>query len=106
MKKVLFLIVIILMITGCNPSKNKIGKIVVVSMQSTFDTNQNFKDYNLKVGAIEVSKKTNTEYLGLVDIYLGQERHQVSVNIDVDGENITWKTGNGELLFLTPKASS
>ena len=103
MKKLLFLILMALMITGCSLSKEEIGKTVTTSMQEKFDTDKTFKKYHLKVGNIQVFKETNTEYSGLVSLYLGQEKHQVYVNINVDGKNVMWRTENGAFLFLAQK---
>lgn len=103
MKKILFLIVMILMITGCNLSKEEIGKTVTASMQEKFDTDQAFKRYHLKVGNIQLFKQTNTEYSGLVSLYLGQEKHQIYVIINIDGKNVMWRTENGAFLFLAQR---
>ena len=106
MKKLLFLIVIVLMITGCSLSKGEIEKTVTTSMQEKFDNDENFKKYHLKVGDIEILKITKGKYSGFLDVYIEQEKYLVPVDINVDGQDVTWKTSNGAFLFLCQKKAS
>ena len=100
MKKFLFLIVMVLMVTGCGLSKEEIGKTVTTSIQEKFDNDKKIKKYNLKVKDIEILKKTKNEYSGFVSVYLKQEKYLISVDINIDGEDIMWKIENGALFFL------
>ena len=89
----------IALITGCGQSKEVIGETVKKSMQQTFDTTPEYKNYGLKVEKVMVIKNGDA-YKGMATIKYKGFNRDVGVVINVDGENIMWEAPPGSFLFL------
>ena len=98
--QILAIMMIVAMISGCGPSTDDIGEVVKTSMQETFDSDSNLKKYNLNVDSIQVIKKGENVYKGLVSVMYKGSPHNVMVEILVDGDNIMWEASPGSFMFI------
>ena len=90
-------------ISGCGLSKEEISETVQSSMQNTFDTDPEFKKWNMEVLNVQVFKQGDNNYKGLANIAFDGTSHDVVLQIAVDGENVMWEAPAGSFLFVAQK---
>jgi hypothetical protein len=84
-------------------SKEQIGETTKMSMQQTFDTNSQFKEWQLKVTDVQVLKQGENQYQGIAKVVHDGTTHDVPVDLTVDGLNVIWTTDPGAFLFVAQK---
>jgi hypothetical protein len=92
-RKTLLIIVVVLVVLsafGCEKSKGRIAKTVVVSIQKTFSSDPFYIEHNLKITGLKVEKISKDTYKGIATIEYAEELHEVPVDISVNGAEITW----------------
>ena len=93
----------LMLLMGCGTSTEQIGQTVMISMQDKFETDDQFKDYNLTVKKVHVFKNGENAYKGLVTVEMDDSQHDVSVDIHTDGENVMWEAQPGAFMFIAQK---
>lgn len=88
---------------GCGLSKEQIGETVKASMQQTFDTDAQFKDWHLAVNEVQILKQGDNQYQGLAKITYKGESHDVPVEVTADGKNVMWQVRPGGFAFVAQK---
>jgi len=106
MSKIINIIFILALIVlaGCTPSDEEIAETVTSSMQETFNTDSNFQAYDLKVKSIQVFKKDDNNYKGLVDIVYKNTSHSITIDILINDDNIMWEAPSGSFMFIAQDA--
>ena len=92
------------MILGsCGLSKGQISEIVKTSMQEKFNSDYQFKDWNLTVIGVQIISKGGSQYQGIARITHEGTSHAIPVEITVDGNNVMWKSAPGAFMFVAQK---
>jgi len=86
--------------TSCGKSISDIEQMVAVSMQETFDTDPDFKTFNIKVEEVSVVKSEGNKYEGIATVDYKGTLHNVSIRVTVGDDNLIWKTDKGAFMFL------
>ncbi len=92
-RKILLMLLVVLVLLsafGCEKSKGRIAKTVVVSIQKTFSSDPLYIEQNLKITGLKVKKIAKDTYKGIASIEYADELHEVPVDITVNGAEITW----------------
>jgi phosphotransferase system glucose/maltose/N-acetylglucosamine-specific IIC component len=84
-------------------SKEQIGETTTMSMQQAFDTDAQFKEWQLTVTDVQVLKQGENRYQGIAKVVHDGTTHDVPVDLTVDGLNVMWKTDQGAFLFVAQK---
>ena len=98
--KFLPIVLLSFLIFSCGLSTDSIAGTVKDSMQETFDEDDFFKEYNLKVKDVKVIHVDGNKYKGFVVIDYLYRSHDVSVEILSDGSIVSWEAPPGEFLFI------
>jgi len=95
------------MLIGCDPAPEDIAQQVSDSMQNKFESDTEYKKYQIKVLKVIVVKETGNKYKGMATVKTrnGPER-QISLQVTADGKNMMWQTENGAFLFLAQETLS
>ncbi len=101
--KMVIAISIAVFLVGCGMSKEQIAETTKVSMQQTFDTNAQLKEWQLKVTDVQVLKQGENRYQGIAKVVHDGTTHDVPVDITVDGSDVMWKTDQGAFFFVAQK---
>ncbi len=101
MKRIIAGLLFAFALIGCVPN---IEETVKTSMQETFNTDANFKRYNLTVTEVLVANKGGNSYKGMATVMYKGEAHKVPVDITADGSRVIWQTEPGALLFIEQDA--
>lgn len=97
----------IIVLLGCGPSTDDIGRTVSLSMQEKFNSDPQFRDLHLTVQSVTVVHSSGNVYQGIAEVSSHGVTHEVMVKITSDGENTMWETEPGALLvFLSDRSSS
>lgn len=91
---------VLMTLVGCGLSKEQIGETAKTSMQQTFDTDPQFKEWHLSVTSILVLKQSENLYQGIAKVTHNGTSHDVPVEITVDGAHVLWKTQPGAFMFV------
>ena len=94
---------LIIVATGCGLSNEKISETVKTSMQNTFNTNSQFKEWNMMVTSVQVLKQGGNNFKGIAKIMHEGTSHDVSIEITVDGNNVMWEARPGSFMFVAQK---
>ena len=103
MKKLFCALAVALALAGCGMSNEEIATTVRQSMQSKFDGDAQFKTYEFKVENVQVLKQTENQYQGIAKILYSGDRHDVPVQVTVDGKSVMWSAQPGVFLFVAQK---
>ena len=101
--RIIVSMMIVVIISGCGLSPEAIGETVRESMQEKFNTDSDFKEHDLMVDSVQLSKKGDNSYKGLVAVIYKQSAYDVTVEILVDGENVLWEAAPGSFHFIAQK---
>ena len=96
-------LLLVVMVAGCGLSKDDIAATVKTSMQQTFDSDPQFRDWHLRVTGVQVLRKGGNQYQGMAKITYEGTSHDVPVEITVDGRDVMWQTAPGAFLFVVQK---
>lgn len=91
------------LLVGCGQSTDQIGETVKTSMQQKFDSDTQFKKWNLSVTSVQVLKQGAHRYIGMVTVVHEGESHDVPVEITADGSNLMWQVQPGAFMFVAQK---
>jgi len=97
---VLVLLAISLFISGCGPSIDVLSEQVRNSMQQHFDTNEQFKSYEMKVEKVTLIHEQDKKYKGAASVVLDGKTHDVMISVTADGNNLIWEAPPGSLMFI------
>jgi ABC-type uncharacterized transport system auxiliary subunit len=67
------------LLIGCGLSTNQIGETVKTSMQQTFNSNSQFKEWNLTVTRVQVLKQGQNRYHDITKVMHEGESHDIPV---------------------------
>ena len=101
--RIVALILVISLVAGCGLSNEDIGEAVKTSMQETFNSNPQFKEWNLTVSSVQVLKQGGNNYKGLATIMYEGTSHDVPIQITVDGNSVMWEAAPGSFMFVAQK---
>lgn len=100
MKRLLAILAVSLVLSGCGPSLKDVESQARESMQNYMDTDASMSGYSVKVDAVEAIKENGNTYRGIARVQVGGEEYPVSVSIVADGDNLMWSTERGAFMFL------
>lgn len=89
-----------LLLSGCNPSADKVAEMVRESVQETLTTNPSYKEYGLNVKSVAVIHESDRRYQGLVTVYLDGAEYKFPVSITADNDSVIWKSEPGAFSFI------
>jgi hypothetical protein len=92
------------LLIGCGLTNDQISETVKTSMQHSFDSDAQFKEYHLTVSKVQVVNESGNKYRGIATVIYDQESHNVPVEITADGTNVLWQTQQGAFLFIAQKS--
>ena len=101
MKRIIAGLLLSIALIGCGPN---IEETVKTSMQETFNTDANFKEYNLTVTEVAVVNNSGNSYKGIATVMYKGNPYKVSVAITADGSRVLWQTEPGAMHFLSRDA--
>jgi len=101
--RLVLMVLLVVIVSGCGLSKDQIGETVKTSMQEKFDSDPQFKDWHLTVTGVQVLSKGGNQYQGIAKITYESTSHDVSVEITADGKNVMWQTAPGAFTFVFQK---
>ncbi|VTU36138.1 OB-fold protein [Variovorax sp. PBL-E5] len=104
MKRLFWTLAIVLALGGCGMSKDEVSATVKQSMQRKLDDDPAFKEFKLKVGAVDVLKQSDHSYKGIAHVQFDGEMQEIPVDIIVDGDSVAWNTGPGAFMFTARRA--
>jgi signal peptidase I len=87
-------------VVGCSMSTDQIGETVKGSMQKTFDSDAQFKEWHLTVSRVQVLKQGDNRYQGIATVIHEGTPHDVPIDITADGSNVMWKTEPAAFAFV------
>jgi hypothetical protein len=102
MKRIIAGLLLSFALIGCDTSS--IEETVKSSMQETFNTDANFKGYNLKVKEVLVVNNAGNSYKGMATVIYKGKDYKVPVDITSDGSRVMWQTEPGSMLFIVQDA--
>ncbi len=91
-------------LAGCGPSPEKISEIVKTSMRQKFNTDPQFKDYQLEIEHVQVLKEGENRYQGIARVRHEGDVHDVPIHVTADGDNVMWRTDQGAFFFVAQEA--
>lgn len=100
LRNALVLLMLVLIIQGCKPSKDWIAETTRQSIEETLRKDESFKDYEVAVQSVTVVQESDGKYQGLVKITLDNKEYTFPVVIIADRDNAIWRTEAGALSFL------
>jgi uncharacterized protein YecT (DUF1311 family) len=92
-----------LVLAGCGMSREQIAESTTHSMQETFDSKPEMKDWHLTVTSVQVVKLGDNRYRGDAKVVFEGESNDVMIDITTDGKNIAWSTSPSAFLFVEEK---
>jgi hypothetical protein len=102
MKRIIVGLLICFALIGCDTVN--IEESVKTSMQETFNTDADFKEYNLEVTEVLIVNNGGNSYKGMATIMYKGNAHKVPVEVTYDGSRVMWQTEPGALLFIAQDA--
>jgi len=97
----------IIVLLGCGPSTDDVGRTVSLSMQEKFNSDAQLRDLHLTVQSVTVVHSSGNAYQGIAEVSSHGVTHEVMVKITADGENTMWETDPGAfLVFFSDHSSS
>jgi len=102
MKKtqIVFVITLIFLIGACGQSVEDISKSVKTSMMETFDSDNDFKEYNLIVNSVDVSKIDKISYKGTASVSYNEKTYNVPIRIKIEDDVVSWESSRGAFDFI------
>jgi VCBS repeat-containing protein len=91
------------LLVGCGMSTEQIGEAVKTSMQQKFDSDSQFKKWNLSVTMVQVLKQSENRFQGIATVVHEGTSHEVPVEITADDSNIIWQVQPGAFMFIGQK---
>ena len=98
-----FSVLSVALLVGCGPSAESIGETVKISMQQKFDSDTQFREWNLSVARVQVLKQDENRYQGIATVLHEGESHDVPVEITADGSDVIWQAPPGAFMFVAQK---
>ncbi|MGY3887483.1 hypothetical protein [Aeromonas aquatica] len=98
--RILSLLVVSLIMSGCGPSIDALSETVRNSMQQQFDTNEQFKSYGLKAEKVTLIHEQDKKYKGAASVVLNGKAHEVIISVTADGNNVIWEAPPGSFMFI------
>lgn len=93
----------ILIFGGLSLQKSHATSTVKESLQTQFDADEKYKEYQLKVGEVRLIRKSLFSFDGLASVNMDGENHNVRLDVTMDGMSIYWETQPFALGFLAKK---
>jgi len=87
-------------LVACRADTDDIGRQVTSMLQSSLDTDAQFKDFHLKALKVEVVRVQGNEYRGMATVRDYGGDHPVPVKITYDGSKILYETEPGAFAFV------
>jgi len=98
--RIIPLILIFFFLEGCGPSNHDISESVKASMQQNFNSNPQFSKWHMTVAGVQVFKQGDNSYKGIATIMREGTKHDIPIQITIDGNNIMWEASPGSFTFL------
>ena len=92
-----------LTLAGCGMSREQVAASTTRSMQETFNSKPDMKDWHLTVTSVQVVKLDNNRYRGDAKVVFEGETNDVMLDITADGENIAWSASPFAFQFVEEK---
>lgn len=87
--------------TRRGPSLSEMSAEIKRSTQNSFDTDDNYRDYRIKVQKVNLVDVGRNSYKAYVDIkYLNGKERTVSADVHVNNDQYFWEFPTGTFLFL------
>lgn len=102
-KKKFILIIFLSLFISCGLSKEELSQGVRDSMQQTFNTNADYKEYKLQVSSVDVIQESENKFKGIAHVNFDGSIHDVPVEITVDGKQFMWNSEPGAFTFIATK---
>jgi len=103
MKKLLLILCISTILYGCSRSIDEISSFVKNNMQEKFNSDSNFKKYNLQVKKVTVMKIEGNKYKGIADVNFKENSYDVPIEIISDNKQMMWEAQAGAFAFIAQK---
>ncbi len=107
LRTIIFVIFLFILLAGCGPSTDVVEtstdvveKSVKNSMQTTFNSSGDYKEYHLKVSNVQVVKDHENHYQGVANVLYKDESHSIPITVTADDKNVIWHTEPGAFLFI------
>ena len=76
------------LLVGCGLSTDQIGETVKILMQQKFDSDAQFKEWNLYVTRVLVLKQGENRYQGMATVMYEGKPHDIPVEITANGSGV------------------
>jgi hypothetical protein len=87
--------------TVLKPNIDALPGEVKLSLQSTLDSDEAYREYNLRVESLVLMKTGENIYTGLARIKpANRQPNEIAVTIYYDGERMFWNTEPGAFMWL------
>jgi len=96
----------VLAISGCKPSVEDTTKSVQSSMQSKFDSDDDFSKYHMIVDSVSLVRESDNKFNGVAHIKYKGKEHEIPIKVTADNKNVLWETENFAFSFLALDALS
>jgi len=104
MKKALLVTAFALILCGCRPSTDEIGRQVKVMFQQKMNQDPEFSKYHLFVSRVDVVQEEGNKYQAIATVLMKGREHSVSMKILADGHQVMYETDPGALLFAVQES--
>jgi hypothetical protein len=81
----------------------QIGETVKTSMQQKFNSDVQFKEWQLTVTRVQILKQGDNRFQGIATVMHEGAPHDVPVDITADGSNVIWQVQPGAFMFVAQK---
>lgn len=99
----LVILAALLLFGGLSLLKSYATSTVADSLQMQFDKDEKFKEYQLKVGEVNLFRKSLFSFEGIATVTMDGESHNIGLDVTMDGMNVLWKTQPFSMAFLAKK---
>ena len=96
----LIFLTFVLAISGCKPSVEDTTKSVQSSMQSKFDSDDDFSKYHMIVDSVSLIRESDNKFTGIAYIKYKGKEHELPIKVIADNKQIMWETENFAFAFL------
>jgi hypothetical protein len=94
------LLLTVLALSACGISEAELKSGINKSMQEQLDSDNQFKQYGMKVTSIDLIKKTSNTYEGFGNVSFKGNQQKVPISVTVDGSNYLWKAEPPAFAFI------
>jgi hypothetical protein len=86
------------LVISCGLSKNEIQRQIKISFQEKLDAE--YSKYDMIVNNVILVKTGPNKYDGMVNLSLGEKKHDVSITVTADNDSFMWEVKPLAFAFL------